>query len=223
MIKRIRRDNLKKLCELNKLGIKDQEYFKLREELIIQYMPMAERIVLNLGITSIDKEDLTQLAYEALILLLDELIDYKNFSPYLHHKIEANVKAFKNDYEPVASPISEVDIYSNSDVEECVISELSMQYLINLINTILGELKCKKSVEIFKRYYDLNNPKKTYREVATELGISANWVKLADYSVRRQVRKFFHYYYYYAFRTFKDFEPYIECNEIENEHTYIKK
>ena len=225
MIKRINTDKLQRFCELNKLGIKDQEYFKLREELMVLYMPMAERIVLNLGITSIDKEDLTQLAYEALILLLDELIDYKKFSPYLHRKIEVNVKAFKNDYEPVASPISEVEIQSNLDVEEYVVDKLYTKQLYKKIHEKLetyNKGKSQRNIELFKKYYGLIGEPMTIRELSKTFNINhARPHQIINDVRRRTIWKLLRTGIS-IYNVYDEYNVPGEYNDIEHNHHYTK-
>ena len=58
---------------------------------MVLYMPMARRIVESQNIKNIDIDDLYQMAYEALILCLDGLTNYKEFSAYLHRKINFHI------------------------------------------------------------------------------------------------------------------------------------
>ena len=62
---------------------------KIRENLIIRYMPIVKKVILNLGITDIEEEDLTQIAYEDLIKCIDSYNPYNksHFQTYVTARI----------------------------------------------------------------------------------------------------------------------------------------
>lgn len=222
MIKKINTDKLQRFCELNKLGIKDQEYFKLREELMVLYMPMARRIVESQNIKNIDIDDLYQMAYEALILCLDGLTNYKEFSAYLHRKINFHISKYKSDYEPVASPISEVEIQSNLDVEEYVVDKLYTKQLYKKFYKKLetyNKGKSQRNIELFKKYYGLIGEPMTLYELSKTFNINPARPRQIINDVRRHIMS------PTGIRVYSAYDEYnvpCEYNDIEYNHHYTK-
>ena len=219
MSKRIKTDKLKRFVELKSLELENAEFFKLREELMIQYMPMAERIVLNLGITNIDKEDLVQIAYEALILTIDKLTDYKQLYVHLKQKIYVQIKKYMDDYKQTNIPISEVEIQSNLNMEEHVVNEIVTEYLIKKVLAVCSN---KRNVEILKRYAI---EKITYTELAKEFNLSKERVRRICYQLPVRIKGALikQNKYISIIQLYNDYNFNDECDTIENSHTYTKK
>lgn len=219
MIKRINTDKLQRFCELNKLGIKDQEYFKLREELMVLYMPMARRIVEGQNIKNIDIDDLYQMAYEALILTIDKLTDYRQLYVHLKQKIYVQIKKYMNDYKQTNIPISEVEIQSNLNMEEHVVNEIVTEYLTKKVLAVCSN---KRNVEILKRYAI---KKITYTELAKEFNLSKERVRRICYQLPVRIKGALikKNKYISIIRLYNDYNFNDECDTIENSHTYTKK
>ena len=136
----------------------DTKDSKIREQLIYRYMPIVKKVVLNYNITTIEKEDLVQMAYEILIRCIDRYNQYEQcqFSTYLYSTIRIINKRYNKKIQNESISLSNIEIYSNDDLESNVINKIDNQQLLSAIKKILNEYPNKKSLKIFKMIFGID-------------------------------------------------------------------
>ena len=123
----------------------------IRQNLIFRYMPQAKDFALNYGVTTIEPEDLEQIAYEALINCVDSYIpDTKRaFSNYLLYSIIRSINIIKDKGQKIS--LSEIELYSSENFEENLINKIGDEELKKIINKLLDNYPNQNHAEIFKK------------------------------------------------------------------------
>lgn len=226
---------------------------KIREKLIFRYMPIARRLVLNYNITTVEEEDLIQMSYEALMHCINIYNPYGKISFYLclYYKIKRMCKKYMtNGYDNVS--LSNIEIYSNEDLESSVIDKIFIKELYGIIEKMLDEYPNNITLNIFKKLYGINSKKLTPLEISQELNISKQQISQAKNTMLSylflEINSKYQYYpsknvekviynpnlykiSKYAKDRFKELNIdeleylifYDDCNSIENSHELVKK
>ena len=224
--KRVSHDNIKEYLVTTDPKRKNE----LKNTIFYEFKPMAERIVLNLNINYIDKDDLFQIAYEALILLINEIKTDINFNTLLHNKIRNQINKYAKDYMPIAVPISEVEIQSNFDVDEYVVNKVHTERLYKIFNEELKNYdrsRCyERDIEIFRKHHGTVDEPMTEKALAKMFKISDPRVHQILVYVRSQIRSQIRRRLYRAYvdvdRIYEEYDTAREYNDIEHEHSYTK-
>ena len=147
---------------------------RIREQLIYRYMPIAKKIILSFGITSAEEEDLEQMSYERLICSIDRYNPYWStpFSVYLHSKMNQLCKFNNNEDEQEIISMSDVDIYSNDNLEDNIIEKEVTQEIIVKLKKLFEEYPNYRAKVIFKKIYGMDYEKTTTRQLAKRENIS---------------------------------------------------
>lgn len=232
----------------------DTKDSKIREQLIYRYMPIVKKVVLNYNITTIEKEDLVQMAYEILIRCIDRYNPYEQcqFSTYLYSTIRIINKRYNKKIQNESISLSNIEIYSNDDLESNVINKIFIKELYGIIEKMLDEYPNNITLNIFKKLYGINSKKLTPLEISQELNISKQQISQAkntmlsylfleinskyQYYPSKNVEKvIYNPYLYkiskYAKDRFKELNIdeleylifYDDCNSIENSHELVKR
>ena len=150
---------------------------KIRENLIMRYMPVTKRIIERFEIREIEEEDLIQMAYEDLIHCIDIYNPYDKllFYVYFEYRLFTKYRYIK-EVKPLQ--LSTLEVYSNENVEDQIIDSEYKKELILLIDKLLANYHYQKHVEVFKMLYGLNGNLITKRkEVAKKFDISPEMVR----------------------------------------------
>ena len=221
-IKHISHSNLIEYCKTDDAKRK----LELKNIITNEYMPMAERIVLSLNIDYIDKEDLFQIAYEALILLINEIKTDINFNTLLHNKIRNQINKYAKDYMPIAVPISEVEIQSNFNVDEYVVNKVHTERLCKIFNEKLKKYNKgnyhERDIEIFRKHHGTVDEPMTEKALAKMFKISAPRVHQNLFYVRSQTRRRLYNANVDVDSIYEEYDTAREYNDIEHEHSYTK-
>jgi len=147
---------------------------KIRENLIYRYMSMAKRIILSIGITSIEEEDLEQMAYEYLIQCLDKYNPNlkTDFNGYLYRYIYNKCLKYIRYSEKGNISLTDLDVFSNECLEEKIINQIEKNELLEYIYLFLEKSSAKKRVEVFKMYYGLDSESMKTFEIVRSNGIT---------------------------------------------------
>lgn len=224
--KRVSHDNIKEYLVTTDPKRKNE----LKNTIFYEFKPMAERIVLNLNTNYIDKDDLFQIAYEALILLINEIKTDINFYALLNSKIRNQINKYAKDYMPIAVPISEVEIQSNFDVDEYVVNKVHTEQLYKIFNEELKNYdrsRCyERDIEIFRKHHGTVDEPMTEKALAKMFKISDPRVHQILVYVRSQIRSQIRRRLFRAYvnvdRIYEEYDTAREYNDIEHEHSYTK-
>ena len=145
---------------------------KLRDQVIREYMSSAETVIRNLGETGIEQDDLLQIAYEALINSIDEIKDPGYFNQLLRSKIIVAINTYRKDYSFVDHSLSEVEVVSNSNLEERIINDQQTKEMIDKFYETLNSYNGKRAIEVFKQYYGIGCEPMNSMELAKKYKIS---------------------------------------------------
>lgn len=154
---------------------------KIRENLIMRYMPIVKRIIENFEIKEIEEEDLVQMAYEDLIHYIDSYNPYERsvFSSVIRSYLNSKYShRFSNNLENIS--LNNLEIYSNSSVEDEVIYQITEEELMNLINKLLNTCKGKSNVEVLKLLYGLDGKILSKGEIANLRNITLQRVSQCE-------------------------------------------
>lgn len=149
---------------------------KIRENLIMRYMPVTKRIIEKLEIREIENEDLVQMAYEILIKCIDKYNPYNKtlFSIYLVTIIKHNFSDSTNVKEFDIS-LTNMEIYSNDDLEKKVIYDIIHNQLFLEFVSLLSQKNQEVLKLIFVGYHwidiakELNLSKQTIERIKKDL------------------------------------------------------
>ena len=224
--KRVSHDNIKEYLVTTDPKRKNE----LKNTIFYEFKPMAERIALNLNTNYIDKDDLFQIAYEALILLINEIKTDINFYALLNSKIRNQINKYAKDYMPIAVPISEVEIQSNFDVDEYVVNKVHTEQLYKIFNEELKNYdrsRCyERDIEIFRKHHGTVDEPMTEKALAKMFKISDPRVhQILVYvrsQIRSQIRRRLFRAYVNVYSIYKEYDTAREYNDIEHEHSYTK-
>lgn len=124
---------------------------RIRKKLIFEYMPKAKELIFNYGVTTIEPDDLEQIAYETLIICIDNYSPYtkEDFLDYLTQNIEKNIK--KNNKTMKKISLSNIELCSSENFEENLINKIVEEKLIETLTRLLDDYPNQKHVQIFKR------------------------------------------------------------------------
>ena len=149
---------------------KDQ---KIREQIIYRYMPMVKKMVSNFNIVTHDEEDLFQTAYEILIECVDRYNPYckTHFYIILRQGISKISRMYGTNREKNIS-LSDIEIYSNDDLEFSIENKLTNDNLLNMIREILDEYPNKTTTNIFRRLYGIDSKIMKPLEICEELNVT---------------------------------------------------
>ena len=152
----------------------DTKDLKIREQIIYRYMPLVKKMVLNFNITSIEEEDLVQMAYEILIKCVDKYNPYSKVHFYilLHQRISQINTMYNTNNKKENISLSNIDIYSNEDLESNIESKITTDELFDIIKDILDKYPNKNISDIFKKLYGIDSKIMTPVEINKELNIS---------------------------------------------------
>ena len=151
-----------------------------RNELINYYMPACVRVVDKYANEN-NREDLLQTAYEALIKKIDQYDENSNthislcITNALEYAIEKEI-AKENKINKVS--MTDLDIYSNSNLEEKIADKSYVEYLNNQIKEFLDNNSSYNYIEIFKKLYGVDYKKSTPKEIKKETGLSKQYISL---------------------------------------------
>ena len=197
---------------------------KLRNEIILERMPQAERIVLSLGITDIEKDDLIQIAYEELIRLVNNIKNPEFFNTRLGYEIMLAVKKYKKDYETTDIRINDIDVYSNNSLEERIAYDSYIECLLPHINEELSNSVSERNINVFNKVYDASF--KTLEIVGKEFNVSRVRIGQIEERILRVLR---HHALFNESCELSDIVRqssisfYRDCDNIEDSHAYVKK
>ena len=197
---------------------------KIRENLIYRYMPVAKKTILSLEIKDIEEEDLVQLAYEKLINCIDAYNPYSNvyFINYLIARLNC-----KDYYEYISNSqqisLSSLEIYSNENMEERLISDIIKNEVIKFINDFKSNLTPRQR-EVLNIL--INKSDISYTDVAETLGVSLERIRqLEKATCKRLYRAFYAKYPFIAskysenYGVQEDYFPfYYSCDSLEDSH-----
>lgn len=130
---------------------------KIRENLILRYMPALENKALILETELVEREDILQDLYEILIKAIDRYNPNNKslFSRYLNTCIERYIETIKSKKNPNVS-LTNLEIIANDNVEEKIINKMYKEYIFGLINDYLNNSPSKRYSNIFKKIYGIN-------------------------------------------------------------------
>ena len=188
---------------------------KIRENLIIRYMPIVKKVILNLGITDIEEEDLTQIAYEDLIKCIDSYNPYNksHFQTYVTARI-----SWKYYYQSTPRhkdiSLTSLEIYSNEDLEEKIINDITKSEIMSILEEIIPKLsdKQRKVLNDFMNIDECNN------------GIIAEDLDLSAERVRQIKNTFLKRSYLRLCNLYPNISFYSSCDSIQDSHEeYTRK
>ena len=150
---------------------------KIRENLIMRYMPALESKALSLETELVEKEDILQDLCEILIIAIDRYNPNNKsvFSNCLSARIERYVETMKRQKSTNVS-LSSLEIIANENVEEKIIDKMYKEYILGLINDYLNNSSSKKYSNIFKKIYGINCTDYSVVSVAEEEGAKHQFI-----------------------------------------------
>ena len=123
----------------------------IRQNLIFRYMPQAKDFAINYGVTTIEPEDLEQIAYETLIKCIDSYNPHtkRAFCNYLMYSINKSIKDYNDEIEKIS--LTDVELYSSENFEENLINKIGDEELKKIISELLDSYPNQNHAEIFKK------------------------------------------------------------------------
>ena len=166
---------------------------RIRNQLFYRYMPRVKKQILRYDITFIEKEDLEQIACEYLLKCIDQYDPSFNysFSIYLYNFIDRTVKELVKDHENQSSiSLSDVDIYSNSNLEDRFLAEITSNEVLIEFKKYLENHSEEKATDIVKKIYGIDCEPVGIRDIAKEDGTTASNI--------HQIKNRFLLYFYFC-------------------------
>ncbi|MGM9849984.1 MAG: hypothetical protein ACI31V_03710 [Bacilli bacterium] len=154
---------------------------KIRKNLICKYIPKIKKMLSGLDNIIIEKEDLEQIMYEALINCIDKYNPYnkEEFSNYLYSRIYFIIKKYSikqdvNDMKKVTA------VFLNDETEDYIINKIYNKQLINIIKELIENYPYEKYSEIFKKIYGINCERIEKAELARKFDVKYSYIDIVE-------------------------------------------